>query len=97
MSAYTRAPLGFKAKLAGISDRPKPLKMGRLARELSESLTPLQRVVLSAALLRVGQGLPAIFSQDEKAGLSISQRNALLSLAVCNDLNDLIAYFKGSL
>jgi len=91
MSTYVRDDKAFRARLAA---RPR-LKMGRLARELSESLTSLQRVILSAALLRVGSGMSAVFNYAEKDGLSISQRNALLALAVCNDVNDLIDYFKG--
>jgi hypothetical protein len=73
--------------------RPRTLKMQRLASEVKKSLTPLQAGSLAAALLRAGVGLPAVIARNESV-LSISQRNAVLALAVCNDIHALASFFE---
>ncbi len=108
MSTYIRPPLGFKEHLAEIAEarsaetdaKPKrkhTLNMSRLADELKKSLTPLQNGSLSAALmtrrgLPAGAGLPAVIARANSA-LTISQRNAVLALAICNDIEVLAAFF----
>jgi hypothetical protein len=96
MSAYTRAPLGFKERLADIANlkpQTKTLNMQRLASEVKKSLTPLQSGSLAAALLRAGAGLPAVIARDGSV-LTVSQRNAILALACCNDIHTLAAFFE---
>ena len=70
----------------------RTLKMQRLANEVKQSLTPLQAGSLAAALLRAGAGLPAVIARNESV-LSISLRNAVLALAVCNDIHALASFF----
>ena len=96
MSAYTRAPLGFKERLEEIANhkpQTKTLNMQRLASEVKKSLTPLQAGSLAAALLRAGSGLPAVIARDESV-LTLNLRNAVLALACCNDVHALAAFFE---
>ena len=103
MSTYIRPPLNFKKHLAEIADakptqsRKHTLNMSRLAHELKKSLSPLQNGSLSAALmtgggLPAGAGLPAVIARANSA-LTISQRNAVLALAICNDIEMLAVFF----
>ena len=62
--------------------------MGRLAAELRDSLTPLQRDVVVTAL-ESARNLVTV------TGLTRSQFNVLLVLAHANGLDELREFFKG--
>jgi hypothetical protein len=88
---YTRAPQGFKERLAGIADRSQSLSMARLADSLRKSLTPNQQIHVATFLSPAGGDVLGM------AELTVSQRNAVLVLVVANEIEVLRKYFKGEL
>jgi hypothetical protein len=92
MSAYVRDDKSFRCQIAAranqLSSARRVLAMARLAAELRDSLTPLQRVQVVTAL-------SSAETLVKVSGLNRSQFNALLVLAHCNGLDDLREFFTG--